>query len=81
MASYATYLLSGQTLLCCSIKVGTAKAYLKAVSDLFTTRDYFDPCIDKFGTRSSYLQAVYSEAKRWESMPNRQEGITIEMVE
>ena len=35
MASYATYLLTGHTLLCKSILVGTVKRYIAAVSELF----------------------------------------------
>ena len=81
MASYATFLLTGNTLLCKSILVGTVKRYLTAVSELFLANSHWDPCITQGGSTAPILKSVYREAKRWESMPNRQEALTIDMIQ
>ena len=79
MASYATFLFTGQTLLCKSILSATVKQYLKAVADLFVQQDLFNPLLTKRGCKSQLVQAVTHEAKRWESVPNRREPLTIPM--
>ena len=79
--AYALYLLSGHTLLAKSIRVDTAKAYIKAVSDYFKRNQQFNPALDKTGAIPPELDKVYKEAKRWESMPDRSEALTPEMVE
>ena len=81
IVSYALFLLSGNTLLAKSIKVGTAKTYIKAVSDYFLKNHQFNPAVDESGAIPHELDKVYKEAKRWESMPNRSEPLTPEMVE
>ena len=81
MACYATFLLMGNTLLCNSIAVDTAKKYLLAVKDYFIDNNQWDPCITKQGKTAPILSAVYKEGKRWESMPNRQEPLTVEMTQ
>ena len=81
MAAYAIFLISGQNLVCRTIRSGTVKQYLSAVTKLFTNADIMDPCLDKYGTTNKYLKAVYKEAVRWESIPNRAEPLTIEMVQ
>ena len=81
MACYATFLLKGNSLLCKSILVGTVKRYIKAASVLFLDNGQWDPCITKHGSLAPVLKTVYKEAKRWESMPNRQEPLTIDMIQ
>ena len=80
MACFASFLLIGHTLLCKSIKVGTVKKYLLAVKDFFIDHNQWDPCIVKHGTTAPVLTSVYKEGQRWESMPNRQEPITMEIM-
>ena len=80
MASYCTFLFLGHTLMCKSIKVDTAKAYLKAAVKLFPKHDW-DPTLDvSTGIQSQRITDVFHEARRWESMPNRQEPLTVSMV-
>ena len=81
IVAFALYLLTGNTLLARSIKVNTAKAYIKAVSDFFHKNHQFNPAVDKTGAIPLDLDRVYKEAQRWESMPNRSEALTPEMVE
>ena len=81
MASYAIYLLAGQNLVCRTIKSGTVKQYLSAVTKLFTSMDVMDPCLDKYVHTNRFLKAVYKEATHWESMPNRAEPLTMDMVQ
>ena len=81
MACYATFLLMGNTLLCNSIAVDTVKKYMLAVKDYFIDNNQWDPCITKQGKIAPILTSVYREGKRWESMPNRQEPLTVEMTQ
>ena len=81
MACYATFLLMGNTLLCNSIAVDTVKKYMLAVKDYFIDNNHWDPCITKQGKTAPILTSVYREGKRWESMPNRQEPLTVEMTQ
>ena len=81
MVSYATYLLTGNTLLAKSIKVATAKLYVKAVVDYFTSRKQFNPTLTDKGEKIQALEKVWTEGIRWEKMPNRAEPLTPEMVQ
>ena len=81
ITAYALFLLAGQTLLAKSIRVDTAKCYIKAVSDYFKKNHQFNPAVDETGAIPQELDKTYKEAKRWESMPNRSEPLTPEMVE
>ena len=81
MAAYVTFLLTGHTLLCMAIKVDTAKLYLKAVTKLFLDNNQWDPAIVRTGDSAPVFNALFHGAKRWESMPSRQEPVTIEMTE
>ena len=81
IVAFALYLLTGNTLLARSIKVNTAKAYIKAVSDHFHKNHQFNPAVDKTGAIPLDLDRVYKKAQRWKSMPNRSEALTPEMVE
>ena len=80
MASYATFLFMGHTLLCMSIKAGTVKLYLKACTKLFLDNNQWESIIIRTGSTAPVLQAVLHEAKRWEDMPNPQELVTMEMA-
>ena len=80
MAVYCTHLLCGHTLLSKSIKVGTVKRYLYAAIKLFPQHDW-DPTLDSTaGVWATCITDVLREGKRWESMPNRQEPVTIAMM-
>ena len=82
MAIYAVHLATGHTLASKAIKSSTIGAYCHAAATFIrlfdpTNRDarksdgtnVFAPCFRK----------VLDECKRWESMPNRREGYTIQM--
>ena len=64
IVSYAIFLLSGHTLLAKSIKVGTAKQYIKAVSDYLRKNNQFNPAVDESGALPHDLDKIYKEAKR-----------------
>ena len=81
MVSYAVYLLTGNTLLAKSIKVATAKLYVKAVVDYFTARKQFNPTLTDKGEKIQALDKVWIEGICWEKMPNRAEPLTPEMVQ
>ena len=81
MVSYAAYLLTGNTLLAKSIKVATAKLYVKAVVDYFTSRKQFNPTLTDKGEKIQALDKVWIEGIRWEKMPDRAEPLTPEMVQ
>ena len=81
ITAYALFLLSGQTLLAKSIRVDTAKGYIKAVTDYFKKNHQFNPAVDETGAIPLELDKTFKEASRWESMPNRSEPLTPEMVE
>jgi hypothetical protein len=84
LAMYAMHVGTGQTLLCKTIKVATVKQYVRAAATFLAlfgehTRDYRK----NFATDtaiSSTLTSVYNELARWESVPNRREPYTLEML-
>eukprot|EP00957_Ditylum_brightwellii_P194428 14807372-Ditylum_brightwellii.AAC.1 len=39
-----------------------------------------NPLVSLSGTKSSWTEAVIQEQRRWESVPNRQEPVTVEMA-
>lgn len=93
-AMYALDLALGYTIKCITIKSKTISEYLKVAADfveharrrsLIGTRldqiNWYDPRIDlTTGKTSSDISAIISEVKRWESMPNRREPLTADMV-
>ena len=81
MTAYVIYLLSGKNILCLTLKVGTVKRYIAAVAKLFTDQDVLNPTINKHGAESEYLTGVFKEAQRWESIPNRAEAMSLDMVQ
>ena len=80
MACFASFLLMGHTLLCKSINVDTVKKYLLAIKDYFVDHNQWYPSIVKHDITAPVLTSVYKEGQRWESMPNRQEPITMEIM-
>ena len=80
MVAYATFLLTGESLLSRAIKVSTVKLYLKAVADYFRLHKEFNPTLDAIGAMPRRLGALFHEASRWEQMPNRSEALTPAMV-
>ena len=81
MACYTAYLASGETLLCKTIKSSTIKRYLDAAAELSTHAQMINPCLDIMGNQSVYITNILKELKRWESMPNRKEPVTKQMIE
>eukprot|EP00957_Ditylum_brightwellii_P175142 13334661-Ditylum_brightwellii.AAC.1 len=80
MAMYASHLAMGNTLLSQSIKANTIRLYLKAASLLSEPRHLMSLLVSLSGTKSSWIEAVIKEQCRMESMPNRQEPVTVKIV-
>eukprot|EP00957_Ditylum_brightwellii_P110668 8440108-Ditylum_brightwellii.AAC.1 len=70
----------GNTLLSQSIKANTIRLYIKAAAMLCGHRCLMNPLVSLFGANSSWIEVVIQEQHRWESMPNRQGPVTIEMI-
>jgi hypothetical protein len=84
LAMYAMHVGTGQTLLCKTIKVATVKQYVRAAATFLTlfgdkTRDYRKNYATDTAL-SSTLVSVYNELARWESVPDRREPYTLEML-
>ena len=75
-ACYAEYLLMGKNLKYMRIKSSTAQRYLVAAAKLFPV----DPRRDEFGNIHPIFSQIWTEAKRWEQMPNRREPLTKTMI-
>eukprot|EP00957_Ditylum_brightwellii_P201539 15326122-Ditylum_brightwellii.AAC.1 len=43
-------------------------------------RRLMNPLVSLSGSKTSWIEAVIQEQCRWESMPNRQESVTVAMV-
>eukprot|EP00957_Ditylum_brightwellii_P149311 11371633-Ditylum_brightwellii.AAC.1 len=69
----------GNTLLSQSIKSNTIRLYLKAIAMLSEPRCLMNPLVSLSGSKSSWIEAITQEQCRWESMPNRQEPVTVAM--
>ena len=61
MVSYAAYLLTGHTLLVISVKVATAKLYVKAIVSFFTARKQFNPTLTENCEKIQALDRFWSE--------------------
>ena len=59
-----------------SIKATTAQLYMRAAAVLFPV----DPRRNIFGNVDPIFAKIWAEAKRWESMPNRREPLTVPMI-
>lgn len=91
-AMYAVYLALGHTLHCKTIKSGTITNYLRAAASHVTQArrrmpnpsnklQWQDPRIDMTtGKIDKQITAVVDEVKRWESMPERREPLTVDMI-
>ena len=84
LAIYAAHLGSGCTIYCRQIKLNTIKQYVNAVASfvgLFGSHPR-DPrkANPADGHFAQPLQAVYQELGRWETVPNRREPFTLEML-
>eukprot|EP00957_Ditylum_brightwellii_P009350 707354-Ditylum_brightwellii.AAC.1 len=71
MAMYASYLAMGHTLLVKCIKSNTIMLYLKATVLLLEPRSLVSLLISCCGRKSAWIEAIISEQKRWEAMPNK----------
>ena len=82
MASYATFLALGNSLLCRSILAGTIDKYLVAVADLFLQNGNPSPLMDpmKPHRRAECITSVIDEQRRWENIPNCREPLTLDML-
>ena len=49
MACYAADLVSGENLLCMTLKAGTILRYLQAAAELFPHDNIMNPCLDSTG--------------------------------
>ena len=81
MACYTAHLDSGATLLCETIKSGTIKRYLSAAAELSVPAQMMNPTLNLMGKTSVFITDILQKAQRWESMPNRREPITKDIVE
>ena len=84
LGMYAQHLGTGNTVLCRCIKVATIKLYILAAATFLALfgdhpRDYrkTNPADT---TLSPVLTSVFTELQRWESVPNRREPYTLEML-
>jgi hypothetical protein len=84
LALYAQHLGTGNTIMCRSIKVATVKAYTNAAASLMALfgdhpRDVRKD-IPTDAHVSRVLSTVYDELHRWETVPNRREPFSPEML-
>jgi hypothetical protein len=84
-ALYAHYLASGNTLHCQSVKLSTIKKYMLNIAVFFKRfgkqeRD-FRMQDDKNTTLIPELTKLYAELQRWESVPDRREPFTLDMLD
>ena len=80
MACYTAQLVSGQTLMCRTIKTLTIKKHLKATTYLSLPFQMMNTTLNLLGNQSKYIGDILHEATRWESMPGRRELLTKYMV-
>ena len=81
LACYVCHLSMGNTLLCKQIRTATVKDYLTQAVKHFTTNGYPDPTTNIVGRRASIIQDILNESERWETMENRREPLTWDMVD
>ena len=81
MACYTAYLAAGNTLYCKTIKSGTIKRYLIAAAEFSVTAQMINPCLNIMGKECAYIKDILNESRRWESIPNRREPLTKDMVQ
>jgi hypothetical protein len=71
----------GNTLLCKTIMADTVEGYLSAAVKLFTSEGHPNPTWDSNSSRVSTINDILLETRRWESVADRREPLTWEMVE
>jgi hypothetical protein len=83
MALYAQHLATGSNLMCMSIKLNTIKLYVRQCVSFFSLLNQWEtnPLIIS-GTNTFFkeLKGLYDELQRWESIPDRREPFTVEML-
>jgi len=80
MASYVLHLATGHTLSCSTIKSDTISLYLSAAVHHFTALGHPDPTRDPNYRRFYLIESILKEAKRCESVPDRKEPVTWDMI-
>jgi hypothetical protein len=81
MACYTANLVSGDNLLCTTLKTGTILRYLNAAAEFSLSANITNPCLDTNGKQSKYVKDILNEVKRWETVPNRREPVTNEIID
>ena len=80
MTCYITYLIIGHVLLYKCIKSGIISKYRSAAADLSKPAQMMNLTIDIVGNQSHPIKDIIYEYKRWESIPNRHEPVTKDMI-
>eukprot|EP00957_Ditylum_brightwellii_P005805 442199-Ditylum_brightwellii.AAC.1 len=70
----------GHTLSAKSIKANTIVLHLKASALLCEPRRLVSPIVSCYGRKSAWIKSTILEQRRWESMNNRKEPLTVEMI-
>ena len=63
------------------IKVNTIKNYIKVAADYALPLGLPDPRLDQHGRPNRYLSSVYDAFKRYESIPNCRDPVSVSMLE
>ena len=74
------HLAHGSTILSTSIKSDTITHYLKVISSAPLNHKQPDPLLDERGLEAQHIKNFLSEIKRWESMKNCREPVTVKMA-
>ena len=80
MGAYTIYLALGNNLVCRSIQSETISHYLSAIGEHFDDHDFVDPTLTKAGKRAKNISNIIKEQSRWESIADRREPLTIDMI-
>ena len=80
MACYTANLVAGDNILSMTLKSGTISRYLCAAADMSIPANMMNPCLDLTGKQSRFIKDILHEVKRWETMPNRREPITKDII-
>ena len=80
MGAYATFLATGNNLVCRSILSSTIREYLKAVGKLFIEAGHDNPTLTTEGRLIPNITNILDEQKRWEGVANRRDPLTVDMV-
>ena len=80
MTGYALSLALGNTIRSKCIQSTTIGKYINAACDWITDHNEMIPQITNKGVRAPLISAVLKEHKRWESIPNRREPLTKDML-